>query len=322
MTPLPLAAHAEERLDAPIRRHRPRSGFLVLLALVVLIHAVGLGFLLYRDATAPLELPPPLETPIEVIQEPPPKPEEPPPPEKKEEKKPESKAEEKKPPPPRESLEKPAYSAPRASKEPAKTKGTAPKTAAPKTSEPPREAAAPETPPTEDRKEAKSRLADDKSEAEALDKASPDPEDKPDAPAVKPKPKRPVAKAPEVEGRIVAPADLPDPSLADSAAMQPFPEGTEDNRYLAVVYGMVMSKNHYRGSSAERRHATGSVSVVFVVDPFGHVRHQEVVRSSGEADLDALAMNAVRSAGPFPPPPGSGSQSLVATMTFGIEGRR
>jgi protein TonB len=43
--------------------------------------------------------------------------------------------------------------------------------------------------------------------------------------------------------------------------------------------------------------------VAFYVDENGNLTHQAIYRASGRADLDAAALNAVRRATPFPPPP-------------------
>jgi protein TonB len=58
----------------------------------------------------------------------------------------------------------------------------------------------------------------------------------------------------------------------------------------------------------------GSVTVVFSIGENGGLRGLQVGRSSGNARIDQLALQTVRSAAPYPPPPGG-----VATYTIRID---
>jgi protein TonB len=306
-----LAAHAEERFFAPLRNtpFNSRAGFITAVAVVLLIHAAILGALLYRDSQLPP--PPPEETPVEVVMEQP-KPPEPPPQKQQQQQK------------QQEEDEKPAYSAPRVSKEPVNDPGQAEKTEGPKAATPPRDglptlakqALAPPPPEKPDETEQKAALEDDKSEAEALDKAAHEPSKNPEKAQSKPKPKPADPSTGESDPALSGRTDNSTPSFASADALEDYPGGTESNRYIARIFGMIIGKKHYVGSVSERRGETGTVAVSFYVDYDGHVRHQEVVRSSGLAGLDALAMGAIRFAGPFPPPPGAGGQAYIATITF------
>jgi len=306
-----LAAHAEERFFAPLRNTslNSREGFIAAVVVVLLLHAAILGALLYRDSQL-LPPPPPEETPVEVVMEQP-KPPEPPP-----QKQPQRQKQE-------EDDERPAYSAPRVSKEPVNDPGQAEKTEGPKAATPPRDglptlakqALAP--PPAEkpDEAEQKAALEDDKSEAEALDKATPEPSKDPAKAQSKPKPKPADPSTGDTDPALAGRTDDSPPRFA-SADVLDVPAGNESNRYIARIFGMILGKKHYTGSVSERRGEAGAVTVSFYLEYDGHVRHQEVVRSSGLASLDALAMGAIRSAGPFPPPPGAGGQAYIATITF------
>ena len=316
ISPVSISGRQEERFFAPEQPEKfwSRTRFVALLCLVLIIHAAVIAFSLYRDATAPDQVAQAEETPVEVVQEPPPPPPPPPPqkqppPEPKEQPKPDM-------------SEKPASSAPRAPSETAvDTKMTDAKTEAARTTAPPRdgqpdpakaEATAQPAAPTP-KAAAAPKLEDDKRDAEALDKAKPELEEKPDAEEAKVKPK---TQATDAARQLSGLSDVPTYHFAATSKMQDFPPGNEDNRYFAIVYGKIMSKNRYLTSAAARRGLHGFVSVTFVVDYMGRVARQVVTESSGQPDLDAIAMAAVHAAAPFPFPPGSGSQVLIWRADF------
>ncbi len=292
-----LAAHDEERFLAPGGEDRRRR-FALLLGVALAAHALGLALFLHRDRAAPDLVAPPPEIPIEVVQEPPPPPPPPPPPE---------------PPPktpPSQTLdEKPATSAPRAPpKQAVDTTMREAETEAPRAAAPPQEgrvatkAAAPPSPTaTAPASASDAKLEDDHTDAEALDKA-----------------KAEEGKTAEAARQLAGTADVPAYHFAAATPMSEFPAGQEDNRYFSVVFAKVMSKNRYRSSPAARRGLRGIVSVSFVVDYMGRVSAETVTKSSGERDLDAIAVTAVRAAAPYPPPPGSGSMQLIWQVEFGL----
>jgi protein TonB len=61
----------------------------------------------------------------------------------------------------------------------------------------------------------------------------------------------------------------------------------------------------------------GRVVVAFVILPDGRVRDIRVVRGSGHALLDRSAVEAVRSASPFPPPPAEAE--ILTPVVFKLE---
>ena len=75
-----------------------------------------------------------------------------------------------------------------------------------------------------------------------------------------------------------------------------------------------MPKTHVP-PSANRHRATGRGSVVFYVDEAGKLIYQQLKESSGVPELDAAALNAVRTAAPYPPVPFGHSHVLV--FSFG-----
>lgn len=315
--PLP-PTRREDRLLAPWQVADTSQRWLIAcVVLTLFVHGFIAAVLLRRDKTTALQNKPEA-TPIEVVVEPP-KPQ-PKPPEvaKKEAPKP--------PPPPQQSLEKPATSAPRApNEEKVETKEAQKETHAPKAPEPPK-AGQPkseaETDPTEevmvdpDKDEASAAQQDVlKDDAEALDRAAPKPtpEPKPKK-AAKATPQRKPRKVPDALEQLAGASDLPDYSFARPSKRAPVSGGTEDNRYLAVVYGMIMQHRSLIGIPAN---VGGTVTINFNVDDDGNVIGMAVTRTSGYPQIDAAAGAAIRRASPFPPPPVGAPHSLIATIDFG-----
>lgn len=299
-TALPaLRARIDERFIAPLKTNAfaNRTWFLVAVAAVFALHAGLLGALLYRDWTAPPKAAQEQETPIEVVTAPPP----PPPPAPKQS--------------PQQEIEKPATSAPRAESDAKlETDKTDTQTRAPKAETPPaagrrQQAEQTNTDMSEDADaEAAAENPDIQKDAEALDKAAPKvaPE-KPKAAkakvAARPKPARSPLK------QLAGLSDLPDYHFAKRTKKSPVSGGTEDSRYLAIVYGLISSHIHYA-------HGEGSVTVTFELDESGNVLDIGLLSSSGDQMAEAEVINAVRGASPFPPPPPDRPHSLRATIDF------
>lgn len=300
-----MRARIDERFIAPFKRNTfaTRTWFLVTVALVLAMHAAVLGYFLYRDTKNPVEnAKQQEETPVEVVVEqeaPKPPPQEP---QKQQQ----------------QEIEKPASSAPRAERD-AKidTEKLDTETHAPKAANPPQDgqplpaqdAAQPNTETDEqDAADAAAANPDDaKKDAEALDKAAPTPTKDPPKPAkakVASKQKRPKA----VQQQVAGLSDLPDYHFARKTKKSPISGGTEDSRYLAIVYGLISAQIHASGE--------GSVTVVFELDESGDVIGVGLSRSSGNDLADAEVINAIRRASPFPPPPPNRPHGLTATIDF------
>jgi protein TonB len=56
--------------------------------------------------------------------------------------------------------------------------------------------------------------------------------------------------------------------------------------------------------------------VSFIIDGEGGLVYQTISHSSGEPDLDAEAIAAVKAAAPYPAPPPGAPRSLLATLKF------
>ncbi|MGD0634463.1 MAG: TonB family protein [Beijerinckiaceae bacterium] len=307
-----LIARADDRLFAwDPRALRNHKLFVPILLLVLLVHVAALVYFLYRDSKATMQTSQLEETPIEVVVEPPPDQLKPPPP-KPPEKKPE-------PPKPKEEIEKPAYSAPRAPNEQTvDTKQTQQKTEAPKAATPPRdgrpepakEASTPKDQASPDKpQEATAKPEEDKPDAEALDKAT-QPKKKTDAKDSKtpPKPKKPATT--DAVRQLAGLSNLQNFSFAAPTPKAPVYGGTEDVRYLAIVQGLIMQKvkNLPR---LDRYQEGGEVAVYFHIDDTGRIISMEIMKKSGIPAIDAMAMDAVRQAAPFPPPPRAVPHGLI-----------
>lgn len=307
-----LTIRADDRLFAwdgrVLRRNRL---FYPILVLVLLIHAAALIYFFYRDNTATMETAQLDETPVEVVIEPPQEQPKPPPP-------PPQKQPEPPKPKPEEQIEKPAFSAPRApNKETVDTKSTDLKTQAPKApappqqgvKAPPRQASKPQDENKDTAKEdAAAKPDEDKPDAEALDKAKPKVAPKA---AAKPVTKAPLTKkTQDALASLSGELDLPNMTFAKPTPKAPVYGGTEDVRYLAIVQGMIMQKvktlprlDHYQDG--------GEVAVYFHLDDSGRVISMEILKKSGIPGIDAMAMDAVRQASPFPAPPRGVPHGLV-----------
>ena len=315
-----LKARVEERFAAPFKRNAfaTRTWFLVTLAAILALHGAVLAFLLYRDAHDPVQTAKVEETPVEVIVEKPPEPPKPPP--EKPQPKPQQKPE----------LEKPASSAPRAENtEKTETEQTDKETHAPKAATPPKDGKPepsraatsptnePAKPDTAQEEAAQKELLD--KDAEALDKAVPEPPKKPQSLVAKVKPPAKVHKEVSALDQLAGDSALPDYSFARPTKKSPVSGGTEDARYLAIVYGLIMRSRHSVVTVAD---ANGNVTIAFDVDSNGRLIGADYVHRSGYPEIDAEAMAAIRRASPFPPPPPGAPHGLVATIDFSDTGRR
>ncbi len=306
-----LVAREDQRLVARDRRAAfwSRSRFGVILLAVLLAHAGLLAYLLHRDGEAAMETAKLEETPVEIVVEKPPEPERPPPP-------PQRKPPE--PPKPKEEVEKPAFSAPRApNEEKVETNRTDQKTQAPKAPTPPQEGQ-PKPPqqasqPKDESKpaateDAAAKPAEDKPDAEALDKAKPKVATKPATKQAKPSPK--TKKPLDALASLSGASSLPEMTFAKPTPKAPVYGGTEDVRYLAIVQGLIMQRVRTL-PRLNRYQEGGQVAVVFHIDDSGRVLTMGLGQTSGNPEIDRMALNAVQQAQPFPAPPRGTPHSLI-----------
>ena len=84
--------------------------------------------------------------------------------------------------------------------------------------------------------------------------------------------------------------------------------------YKGLVYGRF---NRDIAEQAQRQHLKGQVIVAFSIGDTGEIVDLSVVQSSGNAALDALGLEMIRSAAPFPPPPPEAQRSFTPAFSFG-----
>lgn len=87
------------------------------------------------------------------------------------------------------------------------------------------------------------------------------------------------------------------------------------NPYLCTLYGLIMPEQHYP-DVARVNHIEGRTVVAFWLDESGNLLREAVYKSSGHAELDSEALEAVKRAAPFPPPPVGSPHGFVTQMEF------
>ncbi len=88
------------------------------------------------------------------------------------------------------------------------------------------------------------------------------------------------------------------------------------NEYKGLVYGRIQ-RSHRAMEEAAARHLRGQVIVAFSVDPGGRAGDLRIEKSSGNPAVDALGLEMVREAEPFPPPPPGARQVFTPAFAFG-----
>lgn len=312
-----MAASEDARPAPPERKARfAGSRFIALLVLALFVHAAIIAAFLWRDSKNDIQTARMEETPVEVIVEKPPEPEKPPPPPVK--KPPE-------PPKPKEELEKPALSAPRApNEEKLETRKTQPKTSVPKAPTPPSEGQPQPKPQIAQPKEAApaetkddvAKLEEDKTkpDAEALDKAKPKVAKQAKTKQAKAAPKR-KQKAVDALASLAGASQLAEMTFAKPTPKSPVYGGTEDVRYLAIVEGMLEAKVQQLPRTAHWQ-AGGHTLIFFHIDASGRVISRDFYEKSGYPDIDQIAMRALLTAQPFPPPPPGVEHGLLWGAKF------
>jgi len=319
-----LKANPSERIIAP-GEGPSSSRFNLILAACLLIHALILAFFFLGDLSGGAEPPRAEEVPVEIVAEMPPEPEQ-------KQKLPATQQPrpdlvtppvvKEKPPPEKVQLDdvEMAHDAPVAGNAAKTTKGEPDKeTKAPRVAPPPKLASpqpaqdkpeqekaaapsqdkpAPAAAPSEPQK-----LADDDPDAEALDKAQPQPPAKPQ------KQKQQPSKSPPTQGQkttvaqqLAALAQAPSYSVGAYAKAAPISGGTEKASYESLLMGLISRQLHLPpGVRAQHLIHVGQIGLF--VDELGNLTHQALYRASGDPALDGAWLAAVRHAAPFPAPP-------------------
>jgi len=89
--------------------------------------------------------------------------------------------------------------------------------------------------------------------------------------------------------------------------------------YIRAVHERVAKVTVYP-KMAKLRGQEGKVGCVVKISPTGDLLDESVEKSSGTAALDEAALDAVKKAAPFPPPPGADANgaALHFTLSFAL----
>jgi colicin import membrane protein len=116
------------------------------------------------------------------------------------------------------------------------------------------------------------------------------------------------------------PFDNGPPLFRAVAVPVPTEGGDEPMSFKMIVFGLLERAKHFPDSARERG-ARGSAVVTFTLDDAGELTNVSLLRSSGDADLDAESLALVARAAPFPKPPPDAQHAFAAEITFGLERR-
>jgi periplasmic protein TonB len=311
-----------QRLIDPLQlAERGRRRFLVILGIVLLCHAAIVAALIILDAILTPRDMRAIETPVEVIVEPPPPAPSPEPP--PEESQPQPKPEEQKPELKNSYYEEPATDAPRAPNQetverPAQDKETkAQRKAAPsaqtaqKPSPEKQPSPAPDAAKQASDKSAVLKQAEEKPEAETVEQADLDQKRPPEKQSLAETQAETRAGAKSLAEELTAPDPAPQYMFSGAAKASPVSGGKANTTYLSILWGLIMPGMRVP-DRITTNHLHGYGIVVFTLDIKGNLTRIAIHKSSGLPDLDAAAVEGVRRAAPFPPPP----RGLIAPINF------
>jgi protein TonB len=120
---------------------------------------------------------------------------------------------------------------------------------------------------------------------------------------------------PDAEDSLAAEPAVALPATAPSAVMG----AVDRNTYFDMVRQRIERHKNYP-LTARKRQVQGKVVLRFTLSDRGDLQNVSVVRSSKSSDLDQAAVEAVRSAAPYPPPPRDlGQQELALEVAIFFE---
>lgn len=109
------------------------------------------------------------------------------------------------------------------------------------------------------------------------------------------------------------------PAPAARAAALPAPAASADviGAWKSSVAARIAGNKSYP-ESARLRGAGGTAMVALAIGSGGQLASASVSRSSGQSDLDAAALSAVRRSAPFAPPPQGAPRAFAVPFRYGI----
>lgn len=97
----------------------------------------------------------------------------------------------------------------------------------------------------------------------------------------------------------------------------PSETGGDGMSYKLIVFGLLTRVKKYPPDAVQRG-AKGIAVIRFALSETGGVETVSLVRSSGDAELDAESLDLVKRAAPFPPPPPGAERAFAAEVAFGM----
>ncbi|QBY01485.1 TonB family protein [Rhodophyticola sp. CCM32] len=166
---------------------------------------------------------------------------------------------------------------------------------------------------------APARIVSTAPQAQQPDASTPRPQARP-SPEPEPEPPAIAASAPSAAGnasRNTRRGDVSGREAGQSAAQAPAREGASQAGSAAAANypGLVMRQ--IAQTRRNRVSARGEAQVSFTISGNGGLQSISITRSSGNAELDQSALDHVRRASPFPPPPAGATRNF----SIRIEGR-
>lgn len=113
----------------------------------------------------------------------------------------------------------------------------------------------------------------------------------------------------------LATANLPMPTSFRAALSAA--GSSDDANYRGSVFGALARAREAVEQAARARHLLGQVVMAVALTATGAIDRLSVVQSSGHPDADAFALDMVRRAAPFPPPPPGASRTFTPAISFG-----
>ena len=102
------------------------------------------------------------------------------------------------------------------------------------------------------------------------------------------------------------------------AAAAPAASEKDNEEYKAVVFGVLESAKRYP-ADAQARRASGAAVIAFMLDSAGNLVTRKLLASTGDAGLDAEALDLVRRVSPFPRPPEGANLNFTPLIRFGLD---
>ncbi len=113
-----------------------------------------------------------------------------------------------------------------------------------------------------------------------------------------------------------ATADYPlAPPSFQAIAIREAASQAENEDYKTLVFGLLEAAKHYP-EKAEARRAAGAAIVHFQLDAAGNLVLASLLRSTGDAELDAEALALVRRLSPYPRPPAGAVLNFTPMLRF------